>query len=391
MTAALFAWMRWQRARRIRLLSAYQEATQGAVLAAAHASFTGGRLVAGESTVALRREPFDTILSEDDFRAHFRFSRKAFAELLSMVQRSWAATIRLGRAGRPASFTCRDALLLLLYRATSNEPVHRIASRFGIGKSSVVRQTRCAIAAVRDALADELHWPTPVEQLRVMKDFVDRAERKGERPLPGVCGIVDGTHIVLRRAPAVDARSFINRKKRYSLNLQAVCDSNGRFMHVTIGWPGSVNDARVFTNSEVPSLIEEWPHGRIIIADGGYALSARCMTPYRAPSTQLQRGFNDALSGQRGAIERAFGRLKARFRRLQQLDTTTGADTIGMIAVCFLLHNFAERRGDEWHVSDADYLAFVLQAEDVVYEGATPDAAKLARDRIATDIAKELL
>ena len=38
---------------------------------------------------------------------------------------------------------------------------------------------------------------------------------------------------------------------KYIINVQAIGDCNGRFMDVDIKWPGSLHDARVFTNSEV--------------------------------------------------------------------------------------------------------------------------------------------
>ena len=38
---------------------------------------------------------------------------------------------------------------------------------------------------------------------------------------------------------------------KYTINVQAICDCNGRFTDVDIKWPGSLHDARVFANSEV--------------------------------------------------------------------------------------------------------------------------------------------
>ena len=37
---------------------------------------------------------------------------------------------------------------------------------------------------------------------------------------------------------------------KYTINVQAIADCNGRFTDVDIKWPGSLHDARVFANSE---------------------------------------------------------------------------------------------------------------------------------------------
>ena len=44
---------------------------------------------------------------------------------------------------------------------------------------------------------------------------------------------------------------YFNLKKHHTLILQAVVDYEYKFMDLYIGWPGSVHDARVLTNSSV--------------------------------------------------------------------------------------------------------------------------------------------
>ena len=60
----------------------------------------------------------------------------------------------------------------------------------------------------------------------------------------------NGTYIPII-TPDTNAKDYYNRKGFYSMLMQAVVDSNYCFTDIYIGWPGSIHDARVFSNSAI--------------------------------------------------------------------------------------------------------------------------------------------
>ncbi|KAL3881551.1 hypothetical protein ACJMK2_027977 [Sinanodonta woodiana] len=86
-----------------------------------------------------------------------------------------------------------------------------------------------------------------------------------------------------------------------------------------------------------------------IIADGAYPLRRWLLTPYRdnGDVTPDQRYFNHLLSANRVVIERAFGLLNGRFRRLQNLETVLVETAVSIIMTCCVLHNVCLMHHDE--------------------------------------------
>ena len=68
--------------------------------------------------------------------------------------------------------------------------------------------------------------------------------------------------------------------------------------------------------------------------------------------------FNETLSGARSVIERAFGLLKGRFRRLKSLDMSNVERIPHVILACCVLHNICLAKNDlvefETDIADID-------------------------------------
>lgn len=66
-------------------------------------------------------------------------------------------------------------------------------------------------------------------------------------------GAINRTHIPIA-TPQKDHAAYMNRKSYHSVVMQALVDDKYLFRDIVVGWPGSVHDARVFSNSELYTL-----------------------------------------------------------------------------------------------------------------------------------------
>ena len=140
-------------------------------------------------------------------------------------------------------------------------------------------------------------------------------------------GCIDGTHIPIKR-PLTNSEDYFNSKNFFSLNVQAICDSQGSFMDVECKWPGSVHDAKVFSNSYVCQSLQNGNLAKshlsllpgfeaipnYLIGDPAYPLTPFCMKEFQYCAENKHVLFNHMLRSARNQTESAFGRLKARWR-----------------------------------------------------------------------------
>ena len=230
-----------------------------------------------------------------------------------------------------------------------------IAHLFGIAQCTVCEIVHDTCQAIVSALQKLfIKFPDSDNRQEVVDGF------KSTWGMIQCVGSVDGCHIPVM-PPALNHTDYYNRKGWYSIILQAVVDYKYIFRDICVGWPGSVHDARVFKNSGIYTKlsvdkildgseiqISDTTIPLFIIGDSAYPLSKFLMKPF-AHNTALspqQKTFNYTLSRSRIVVENAFGRLKARWRRLTKRNDMSLTHVPHIITSCCILHNICEMSND---------------------------------------------
>ncbi|KAJ7332486.1 hypothetical protein JRQ81_014666 [Phrynocephalus forsythii] len=82
----------------------------------------------------------------------------------------------------------------------------------------------------------------------------------------------------------------------------------------------------------------------LILGDGVYPLCKWLMKPYAVPRNEREIHYNKIFNRSRNVVERAFGWLKARFRRLSVRMEAHIQNVNSIIASAVILHNICEKK-----------------------------------------------
>ncbi|XP_062571768.1 uncharacterized protein LOC134233782 [Saccostrea cucullata] len=300
----------------------------------------------------------------EQFKRHFRLSRETFECILNHLANFPTLQRRQLTGGRLQTTLEKDLMMLLWYLGTQ-ETVRSISDRFDVQESTLILHNRRLIDVFSDLCKKFVKWPNNEEKQEIMSEFEDFSG------FPGVIGAIDGTHISIT-PPGENEADYVNRKSFHSIILQAVCRHDRLFIDINCGWPGRVNDARVFRNSEVFQHQAQLCGPHHLVGDGAYPLSSYLMKPYRESQnmTAAEKMFNKTLCRARAIIEHAFGVLKGRFRRLQHINMVDIEYIVKTVVAACVLHNICIINHDELGEN------FETEVDEQVFAEVTTDTAE---------------
>ena len=108
-----------------------------------------------------------------------------------------------------------------------------------------------------------------------------------------VVGAIDGTHVSIAKPSFGAADYYYFKSGWYTINCQALVDSEKRFIDLYLGMPGSTNDAMMLRRSSLYGLAMQQrilgPNqaargfSPYLIGDLGYPLQPWLMIPHKTP------------------------------------------------------------------------------------------------------------
>ena len=227
-----------------------------------------------------------------------------------------------------------------------------IGQKFEVSSCIVGRITKYFIGALVHLRNQFIVWPETEEQC---EQTIKRFETLS--PLPNAFGAIDGTHVQIS-APEDSMVDFFDRKQRYSIGLQGVCDGRLKFISVSAGFPGSVHDSRINRNTRLyqdamDERILQSPLFKLskssslkpyLVGDADYPKNDRSIKPfaYSQNMDDAERLFNLSLSQASVTIERAFGILKGGWRLLLGKVCLEPSYVADIVMACCVLHNICQ-------------------------------------------------
>ena len=279
----------------------------------------------------------------EEWKENFRLLRENFYRLCNELR----PFLTKERTNFRVPLSVELQVAATLYYLSDEFHYRKIANAFRIGKSTIsviIRHTTFVIAHILGPKYIRMPFTEDEVKDSVEKFFLNFG-------FPQCLGAIDGTHVDIRQ-PEENSVDYINRKSRYSINVQASCDYRYCFTDVVVEWPGSV-----FTNShlnqrlregDIPPCPREIMPGEeavpvFLLGDPAYPLLPYVMREFpNGGNTRQEQYFGLMLCKSRIVIECAFGRLKAKFPALRRIMDININDLPSVIYSCFVLHNFCE-------------------------------------------------
>lgn len=186
-----------------------------------------------------------------------------------------------------------------------------------------------------------------------------------------------------------------------SLLVQAVVDSEGRFLDVSAGWPSTMKPDKILRQSKLFSGIEttrEYLSGdsyklsdgnsvpQYLLGDSCFPLLPWLITPYSKPETETELEFNSVHGRGMDLVGTALGRVREMWKIMSGEWREECVEYFPYVAVtCCLLHNYLIKCSEEFQFLEED-VEYESGRKLPVFQGEENGEGMRIRDALASHL-----
>lgn len=310
----------------------------------------------------------------------FHISKPSFTLLLSLLSPLLSTSL----PSVPPDY----ALASALYRLAHAAPYKAVARRFGLRSADACHAFYTVCKAVNQRLGHLFELRADTD--RIVMGF-------GWISLPNCCGVLGFGRF------GVEGQVL---GKNGSVMVQALVDSEGRFLDVSAGWPSTmkpeailrqtklylgIEESRELLNGPMYKLSDANSIPQYILGESCFPLLPWLLTPYVRANEEdsfgsSEREFNSVHSRAMGLVCTAFGRVRARWQLLSRRWKEECIEFLPFVTVTgCLLHNFMIKCREPML---SENLVFLREGELPVFEGEVDESAQRTRDALASHLSR---
>jgi len=310
-----------------------------------------------------------TQLGADRFRRAYRMTPQQFKHLVDLLEPHLSLGKGKGAHGPNTLIPLPLRVSAAIRYLAGGDPID-IALSHGVAPSYVFPGLIWPVIEAINHCPDlDICFPVKhIDQRQIARKF----KEKSHAGFDCCVGAIDGLLIWTEKPTERDCRMFGNiqsgsffcgRKHKFGFNMQAICDSDCRFLEFWIANPASASDYISYVTSDFYNKKLQMPHflakGLVLFGDNAYVSNEFMATPYKSARRGTKDDYNFFHSQLRIRIEMAFGMLTSRWGILRKaLPANLGIlKQIAVTGACVRLHNFCldSKNADDANVLNEDF------------------------------------
>ena len=291
------------------------------------------------------------ILEPELVKIHKDYQRDAAADRRRKRRSTRRSTVRQKTWQRfvPNGKIRTSVRLAIALRYFAGGSLYDLAPLYGVGRSDAFHSVWMVVEAIHRTKAFNIVFPQNHEsQIALAQQFSSRSQAGFTCCVGAVDGILIWVHqptpSCCKESKCDVTKFFCGRKHKYGLNCQAVADCRGKFLDMSIRYPGSTSDCLAFESSSLFDRLQNGllAEGLCLFGDNAYLNSPFLATPYPNVSGGYKDAYNFFHSQLRIRVECAFGMFAQRWGILRSAipKGITLRKTTALVLALAKIHNF---------------------------------------------------